>query len=121
MRFNFAFVNFLVLILFCFSFVRKESFLESGTASYYANRFHGRTTSSGEVFNQNYLTAAHKTLPFGTILKVLNTRNDSIVYVKVNDRLPMRSRKVIDLSLKAAQKLNFVNNGMTQVNINKIH
>ena len=121
MRFKFVFVYFLVLILFCFSFVRKESFLESGTASYYANKFQGRTTSSGEVFNQNYLTAAHKTLPFGTILKVQNTRNDSIVYVKVNDRLPMRSNKVIDLSLKAAQKLNFVNNGITQVNLIKVN
>ena len=96
----------LSLLVFTCSIYSQENIIK-GKVSYYANKFHGRTTSSGEVFNQNYLTAAHKTLPFGTILKVQNTRNDSIVYVKVNDRLPMRSNKVIDLSLKAAQKLNF--------------
>ena len=94
---------------------------ESGTASYYHNKFDGRKTSSGEVFRQNLYTCAHKTLPFGTMLKVTNLSNDSTVVVKVNDRLPMRSKRVIDLSLVAAKQLNFVSKGLTKVELEKVN
>lgn len=94
---------------------------ETGTASFYHNKFDGRKTSSGEVFRQNLYTCAHKTLPFGTMLKVTNLSNDSTVVVKVNDRLPMRSKRVIDLSMVAAKQLNFVSKGLTKVELEKVN
>lgn len=95
--------------------------VETGTASYYHNKFEGRKTSSGEVFHQNLFTCAHKTLPFGTMLKVTNLSNDSTVVVKVNDRLPMKSKRVIDLTLTAAKQLNFVAKGLTKVELEKVN
>ncbi|MEY3236132.1 MAG: hypothetical protein RI883_233 [Bacteroidota bacterium] len=109
----------LIGVLAC-SFVYKTT-VQTGKASYYHNKFEGRKTSSGEVFRQDSLTAAHKNLPFGTILLVKNLKNDSTVVVKVNDRLSQSSTHIIDLSLKAAQKLNFVRNGITTVTIEKIN
>lgn len=90
---------------------------EVGTASYYANKFEGRKCSSGEIFSNWSLTAAHKTLKFGTVVKVTNLRNDSSVIVTINDRLPMRSKRNIDLTLRAAEQLNFVKSGLTKVKI----
>lgn len=89
----------------------------TGTASYYANKFEGRRTSSGDIFRQDSLTCAHKTLPFGTWLKVTNLSNDSVVYVRVNDRLPKSSKRSIDLTLRSAKQLNFVKKGLTKVKI----
>jgi rare lipoprotein A len=93
---------------------------QTGIASYYANKFNGRKTSSGEKFSNDSLTAAHKTLKFGTIVKVRNLKNDSIVVVKINDRLPKSSKRSIDLSKKAAQQLNFIKSGLTKVEISVI-
>lgn len=107
------------LFLVLCSFFLQEA-MEKGKASYYASKFEGRRTASGEVFRQDSLTAAHKTLPFGTRLKVTNLSNDSIVIVKVNDRLSKSSGHVIDLSLKAAKQLNFVRQGITTVTLEKI-
>lgn len=107
------------VILTC-SFAYQTS-MQTGTASYYHNKFEGRKTSSGEVFRQDSLTAAHKNLPFGTLILVKNVKNDSTVVVKVNDRLSQSSSHIIDLSLKAAQKLNFVRNGITTVTLEKIN
>ncbi len=90
---------------------------EVGIASYYHSKFNGRRTTSGEVFNNKNLTAAHKKLPLGTWVKVTNLKNDSSVIVKINDRLPARSKRTIDLSIKAAQQLNFVRAGLTRVKI----
>lgn len=100
------------------SFALNE-FVQRGTASYYAPKFEGRRTASGEVFRQDSLTAAHRSLPFGTLLRVQNLKNDSVVIVKVNDRIG-RSRHILDLSLKAAKKLNFVRQGFATVTIEKI-
>ena len=94
--------------------------ISTGVASYYANKFDGRRTSSGEVFRQDSLTAAHKNLPFGTMLKVTNLSNDSVVYVKVNDRLPQSSKRMIGLSLTAAKQLNFIRAGLTKVSIQEV-
>jgi rare lipoprotein A len=88
-----------------------------GIASFYANKFNGRKTSSGEIFNNDKLTAAHKKLKLGTYVKVRNLKNDSTVIVKINDRLPQQSKRSIDLSYKAAEKLNFIKNGLTKVEI----
>ena len=89
--------------------------MDTVTASFYAKKFEGRRCASGEPFRHNKLTAAHKTLPFGTWVKVTNLSNDSVVLVKINDRLPARSKRGIDLTLSAAKQLNFVRKGLTRV------
>lgn len=105
----------LIFILISCSLTAQE-----GTASYYANKFEGRRTSSGEIFSQKKLTAAHKTLPFGTLLRVTNLSNDSVVVVKVNDRLPQSSTRMIDLSYAAAEQLNFIRKGLTKVKLEQV-
>lgn len=116
-------------VLFCQFFDNKipyetqplqQLYKAKGKASYYANKFNKRKTSSGEIFYNDSLTAAHKTLPFGTILKVTNLANDSVVVVRVNDRLPKKSSRIIDLSKAAARQLNFINKGLTQVYLEEI-
>ncbi len=94
---------------------------EIGTASFYHNKFEGRRTSSGEVFKQGLYTCAHKSYPFGTMIKVTNLSNDSSVVVKVNDRLPQRSKRCVDLSMVAAKQLNFVGKGLTKVRVEKLN
>jgi rare lipoprotein A len=90
---------------------------DTGLASYYHAAFHGRRTASGETFNQNALTAAHRTLPFGTLVRVINLRNQRSVIVRVNDRGPVHKSRVIDVTPKAARELGFLGHGMTQVKI----
>jgi rare lipoprotein A len=90
---------------------------QKGIASYYAKKFEGRRCSSGEVFRQDSLTAAHKYLPYGTYVKVTNTKNDSVVVVRINDRLPKNSKRCIDLTIRAAKQLNFLVQGLTPVNL----
>jgi rare lipoprotein A len=99
------------------SFSFLTSYTEIGKASYYATKFDGKKTSSGEVFSQELFTAAHKTIKFGTLVKITNLINDSTVIVKVNDRLSKNSGHSIDLSLKAAHQLNFVRQGNARVKI----
>ena len=104
---------FLILLLLT-SFVAKDTQYK-GTATYYGQYWTGRLTSSGERFHADSLTAAHKYFKFGTILKVTNTINDSIRYVKVNDRLPKSSKHIIDLSYGTAKELNFLKRGVIPV------
>lgn len=102
------------------SLAKQQIEPQKGTASFYAKKFNGRKTSSGEIFSNDKYTAAHKTLKLGTFVKVRCLKNDSVVIVKVNDRLPARSKRMIDLSLKAAKKLNFIQSGLTKVEITVI-
>jgi rare lipoprotein A len=88
-----------------------------GYASFYGDEFHGRLTSNGEVFSQELLTAAHKTLPFGTKLKVTNTKNKRSVIVRVNDRGPFVDGRVLDLSRAAAERIDMKNEGVAFVSI----
>ena len=90
---------------------------ESGMASYYADKYQGRPTASGERFNMNDLTAAHKTLPFGTRVRVTNLENGKSVVVRINDRGPFVKGRVIDLSLAAAKKLDMVKAGVAPVKL----
>ncbi|GAB3016608.1 septal ring lytic transglycosylase RlpA family protein [Niabella terrae] len=90
---------------------------QSGKASYYADMFQGRKTASGEVFRQGKRTAAHKTLPFGTKVKVTNLANGKKVKVVINDRGPFVEGRIIDLSRKAARKLDMLRAGVTEVTI----
>lgn len=101
--------------LFLFSFISSEFKEYKGTATYYGQHWTGRLTASGERFHADSLTAAHKYFKFGTILKVTNTINDSVRYVKVNDRLPKSSKFIIDLSYGTAKQLNFLKRGVIPV------
>ena len=78
---------------------------EAGMASWYGGKFHGRTTASGEKYDKWAMTAAHKTLPFGTMVRVTNIVNNKSAVVRINDRGPFIKGRVIDLSQKANQKL----------------
>jgi rare lipoprotein A len=91
-----------------------------GTASYYGGKFHGRKTASGERFNQEALTAAHKTLPLGTKVRVTNVRNGESVDVKINDRGPYIKGRVIDLSKGAARELGMIRSGTAKVKVEVI-
>lgn len=88
-----------------------------GVASYYGKQYHGRKTASGERFNMHALTAAHRTLPFGTHLKVTNLANDRSVVVRVNDRGPFKRDRILDVSYEAALRLQMVAAGITRVRI----
>lgn len=92
----------------------------AGGASYYADRFHGRRTASGEAFNKHALTAAHRTLPFGTRVQVTNPTNGRSVVVRINDRGPFHGGRVIDLSRSAAERIGIVARGHGQVRLSII-
>ena len=98
----------------------NEQSISKGTASFYAKKFNGRKTSSGEKFSSDSLTAAHKKFKFGTYVLVRNLKNDSTVIVRINDRLPQKSKRSIDLTLRAAKQLNFIKSGLTKVEITVI-
>ena len=91
--------------------------IQEGVASYYGKKFHLRKTASGEIFDMAEMTAAHKNLPFGTMLKVTNLKNDKVVWVKVNDRLPQNSKRIIDLSRAAATEIDMIKDGLAKVKI----
>lgn len=88
-----------------------------GQASWYGSRFHGRRTASGERFDMNALTAAHRTLPFGTRVRVINEANGQSVIVRVNDRGPFAGKRIIDLSRKAAETIGLRNRGVGPVKL----
>jgi rare lipoprotein A len=90
-------------------------YLEQGTASWYGERFQGLETASGEVFDMNLLTAAHRELPFGTRVKVINLRTGASVSVVINDRGPCIDGRDIDLSMAAARALGMVEEGLAPV------
>ena len=92
----------------------------SGVASYYADRFHGRRTANGERFDMHAMTAAHRTLPFGSKVRVINPANGKSVVVRINDRGPFHGNRVIDLSKAAATQLGLVARGHGRVQIEKI-
>lgn len=92
-------------------------FVQEGTASWYGSDFHGKETSSGEVYDMHAMTAAHKTLPLGVFVKVQNRRNGREIVVRVNDRGPFVDGRIIDLSYSAARNLGFVKSGIAPVQI----
>lgn len=94
--------------------VRSSS---TGEASWYGPGFHGRSTANGERFNQNAMTAAHRTLPFGTLVRVTNTRNGRSVIVRINDRGPFTRGRIIDLSVAAARAIDMYSSGVASVRV----
>ncbi len=97
--------------------VISQAQIQTGKASFYADSFEGSPTASGEKYRANKFTAAHKTLPFGTVVKVTNIANKESVNVTINDRGPYVEGRVIDLSKAAAEKLKFFNQGVGEVSI----
>ncbi len=88
-----------------------------GYASYYGREFHGRRTASGEKYNMSAFTAAHRTLPFGTLIKVTNMNNKLSVIVKVNDRGPFSKKRIVDISRAAAESIDMVSDGVVLVEV----
>lgn len=91
--------------------------VQYGVASYYSDEFHGKKTASGEIFNKWTFTCAHRTLPFGTKVKVVNLKNGKSVIVRVNDRGPFVKGRIIDLSFAAAKKIDMIKDGVVRVKI----
>ena len=91
--------------------------VDEGIASYYHNKFHGRTTANGERYNRRELTAAHREYPFGTYVRVTSMVNGKSVIVRINDRGPFRRARVIDLSRAAAEELDMIHDGLAEVRI----
>ncbi|MBX0334407.1 septal ring lytic transglycosylase RlpA family protein [Pontibacter sp. HSC-14F20] len=113
----------LTVIIFLFIGVSQPTFAQSndktqiGSASWYGSKYHGRKTSSGERYNKNDMTAAHKTLPFGTMVKVTNPANDESVVLRINDRGPFVGNRIIDVSEAAARKLGIHTAGVAKVKV----
>lgn len=95
----------------------KENIFQKGIASFYGERWNGRKTANGETFNTEKISAAHKTLPFGTKVKVTNLSNDKSVVVVINDRGPYIKGRIIDLSKAAFRKIEDINKGITKVKL----
>ena len=100
--------------------IKKHPQTQIGIASYYGKKFHKKRTANGEIFNMYNVSAAHKSYPLGTKVRVTNLENGKSIKLVINDRGPFVKGRIIDLSYKAARKLDFVNQGTTKVRINVI-
>tara|TARA_R110002110_G_scaffold415797_1_gene656191 strand:+ start:11211 stop:11612 length:402 start_codon:yes stop_codon:yes gene_type:complete len=92
-------------------------YTERGISSWYGKKYHGKITASGKKFDMHALTAAHKTLPFNTLVNVRNLENNKVVTVKITDRGPYSGKRIIDLSYEAAKKIGGINKGLVEVEI----
>ena len=113
---------FIVACTFSSSFGQTKKTFDSskiltGTASYYAQKFEGKKTASGEIFHHKKLTAACNKLPLGTKVKVTNLTNNKSVKVLINDRLANNNKRLIDLSVEAAKKLSMMDHGLVKVRV----
>jgi rare lipoprotein A len=95
----------------------KEGHTQKGAASYYHDALHGRKTASGEVYNKRILSAAHKSLPLGTKVRVTKVSSGKSIVVKINDRGPFVKGRIIDLSRRAAQDLGIIRSGVARVEV----
>ncbi len=93
---------------------------QQGLASYYSNDFQGRKTSNGEIFDNSKLTAAHRSYPFGTIVRVTNLQTEANVTVRINDRGPVKPERIIDLTLAAAKTIGIARQGLGRVRLDVV-
>ena len=107
----------LISIIFCNICSSQQRQTEEGIASYYHNKFHGKATASGELYDKNKFSGAHKKLPFGSKVKVTNLANQKSVVVIINDRGPYAKGRIIDLSYAAAVKINMIKQGVVKVRL----
>ena len=115
------FRSLLVWLLFATLFSGCAGYTETGKASYYSNKLAGRKMANGEKYNPKKLTAAHKTLPFGTRIKVTNLETKKSVKVKVTDRGPFTPGRIVDLSYSAADKLSIIQAGVAPVKLKVVN
>ncbi|HEY4652572.1 MAG TPA: septal ring lytic transglycosylase RlpA family protein [Pontibacter sp.] len=113
----FTVIIFLFLGLGQTTFAQDTNKSQTGAASWYGSKYHGRKTSSGERYNKNDMTAAHNTLPFGTKVKVTNLANNESVILRINDRGPYVGKRIIDVSEVAAKKLAMHKQGVAEVKV----
>jgi rare lipoprotein A len=116
-------ISLALCLLMCFSFgesLAQTGYKEKGRASYYANKFNGRKTANGEIFDNRKLTGAHKTLKFNSMVRVTNLSNNKSVVIRINDRGPYAHNRIIDLSRIAAEQIDLVKVGTAQVRIEVI-
>ena len=99
---------------------KMQKWMQVGKASWYGRRFQGHRTASGEAFDLNILTCAHRTLPIGTLLKITNLGNSRSIMVRVNDRGPLQKGLIVDLSYAAARSLGFGGKGLARVRLEKV-
>lgn len=90
---------------------------QNGIAAYYAHKFHGKKTASGETYDMYELTAAHVSFPFNTIIRIINLENQRNIVLRINDRKPPSGDRIIDVSLKAAEELDMIISGIARVKI----
>lgn len=109
-----------LLLLPIKAFSTVINFTQMGKASYYADKHHGKKTASGEKFNMYAMTAAHRRLPLGCMVRVTNNANGKSVIVKINDRGPYTGGRVLDLSYGAAKALGMIKSGVTSVTIERV-
>ena len=98
----------------------EDQDVQTGVASWYGGKFHGRRTANGEIYDMHRLTAAHRTLPFNSIVEVVNLDNRKKILVRINDRGPFVKNRIIDLSMKAARMLNMTERGTAPVRVRVI-
>lgn len=110
-------VSFMLVLLLFISAGKKTTLKKVGKASYYGREFEGRKTASGEIFHNADFTAAHRTLPFNTFVRVTNLKNDLTITVKINDRGPFVKTRIIDLSEAGARRIGSYNKGLASVKI----
>ena len=110
-------LSFLLLFIVCSLSSNAQGQMVRGNASYYADKFHGKRTASGEIYNKDSMTCAHLKYPFGTMLKVRNPINGKTVTVRVTDRGPYVKHRIIDLSRAAARELDIIQSGFALVEI----
>jgi len=120
MKKNIGLVSALLLTVFAVPLVCAQEVRQYGNASWYASSFHGRKTASGECYDKDDFTGAHRDLPFGTLVKVRNLNNGKEVIVRVNDRGPFIKSRIIDLSRAAAITLGILNIGTARVSLEVI-
>ena len=110
-------VSLFLLMSFFISGISFAQNAEYGDASYYNDKYHNQSTASGELYDKNAMTAAHKSLEFGTRVKVTRLDNNKSVIVRINDRGPYKPGRIIDLSRKAAEKIDLITDGVTNVKV----
>ncbi len=111
----------IILITFSTTACAKPNGTQVGQGSWYGKKFQGRLTANGEKYNMYALTAAHKTLPFNTMVEVTNLSNQRKIIVRINDRGPYAKGRIIDLSYLAAKKLGYVNKGVAKLKVRVLY
>ncbi|MBO3275078.1 septal ring lytic transglycosylase RlpA family protein [Pseudomonas schmalbachii] len=123
-NFNFLrlplFIALAVLITGCAGQIGDSSYDETGKASFYGSRHAGKRTASGERYSPSALTAAHRDLPFGTLVRVTNLKNDRSVVVRINDRGPFVRGRIIDVSRRAADAIGMTRSGVVPVRVQSL-